>query len=357
LRYDRRVRTSESQIAALEIGPDNGRGTSTLLLVWLASAVVIVVCTLALFRLGFAEDLRTALLVNGPRVLLGAGVGAALALSGALRLATTVERPLRELEILAVSTGAAAGGFLLAQLAAGTAALVCFAFGALGGAGSFLAIVRSLDRSQRWTNLLVAAALAAMAGIAALVGTYVRERRDIIAPAVTWLLGDLGGASFASGLAVVGLAVLLGLVSLRVLGSGSRSQQHTVALLSLGLGVGAAGPLAFVGTLAPRTVRWLARGASERALLPACAAAGAATVVAVDSIPRLLLGGYDFPWNLPAAMLALPIFLGWNRVRLRRAVGATNLAFEILELVLLAGLTVAAVWLAIVLTRVIRAAT
>jgi len=326
-------------------------------LVWLASAAVITACTLASFRLGFAADLRTALLVNGPRVLLGAGVGAALALSGALRLATRIERPLRELDILAVSTGAAAGGFLLAQHDAGSAALVRFAVGAVAGAGLLLVVVRFLDRSQRWTNLLVAAALAGMAGIAALVGTYVRERRDPIAPAVTWLLGDLGGASFASGFALVGLAALLVLASLRALRSGSRSQQHTIALLSLGMGVGAAGPLAFVGTFAPRTVRWLARGASARALLPACAAAGAATVVAVDAVPRLLVGGYDFPWNLPAAMLALPIFLGWNRVRLRRAAGPAHLAFEILELVLLAGLTLGGIWLASVLTSVIRAVT
>ena len=79
-------------------------------LVWLASVIVLVLCTLTSFRLDFAEDLRTALLVNGPRVLFGAGVGALLALAGCVRLAAHLERPLRELEILALSTGAAGGG-------------------------------------------------------------------------------------------------------------------------------------------------------------------------------------------------------------------------------------------------------
>jgi iron complex transport system permease protein len=324
--------------------------------VWLASAAVLAACALASFRLGFGDDVGTALLANGPRVLLGAGVGAALALCGTLRLAAGVGRPLDELRILAVSTGGAGGGYLLAAGRTGTAALALFAAGALGGVLLLVALVRRLERPQRWTNLVVAAAVAGMAGIAALVGTYARARRDLVAAAVSWLLGDLNGASMGSGLALVGLAAALVLAASSA-GNASRSRQDALALLSFGLGVGAAGPLAFAGTLAPRTVRWLARGASERALLPACAIAGAATVAAVDAVPRLLVGGYDFPWNVPAAMLAVPIFGGWNRARLRREAGPANLAFEILEVALLAGLTLGGIWLASVLTVVVRAVT
>jgi len=43
-------------------------GRIALALVWLASAVVIAVCALAWFRLGFAEDLSPLARVNGPRV-------------------------------------------------------------------------------------------------------------------------------------------------------------------------------------------------------------------------------------------------------------------------------------------------
>jgi ABC-type Fe3+-siderophore transport system permease subunit len=324
-------------------------------LVWLASVIVLVLCTLTSFRLGFAEDLRTALLVNGPRVLFGAGVGALLALAGCVRLAAHLERPLRELEILALSTGAAGGGFVLAQGRGGLAALVLFSLGAVIGATLLLALVRGLDRPRRWTNIALALALAAMAAIGALVGTYVRERRDPISPAVTWLLGDLGGASFASGLILC--AVVLVLVSRRGLSASTGMPPSSIAWIAQGVAIGAAGPLAFVGALAPRTVRWLAQGASERALLPASAVAGAATVVAIDSVPRLLLGGYDFPWNVPAAMLAIPIFLGWNRMRLRREAGASSLVFEIFEALLLIGMTIGGAVLASVLVNVIRAAT
>jgi hypothetical protein len=107
----------------------------------------------------------------------------------------------------------------------------------------------------------------------------------------------------------------------------------------------------------PRAVRTLAPGTSQRARLAASAAAGAATVAAVDAVPRLLVGGYDFPVAVPAAMLAVPIFLGWNRARLRREAGSPGRAFEALELALLAGMTLAGVWLAVLLSGVIRVAT
>ena len=74
-------------------------------------------------------------------------------------------------------------------------------------------------------------------------------------------------------------------------------------------------------------------------------------------MPRLLIGGYDFPWNVPAGMLALPIFLGWNRARVRREVGRRGRAFEAGELALIALLTLGAATLAWFFTQVVRSAT
>jgi hypothetical protein len=144
---------------------------------------------------------------------------------------------------------------------------------------------------------------------------------------------------------------------MRAVQAGASRRAATLALLASGLGIGAAGPLAFVGAMVPRTVRALARGASEPARLAAGAAAGAATVAAIDAVPRLLVGGYALPWNVAAAMLAIPIFLGWNRARLRREAGPAGRAFETLEVALIAGLTLAGIYLAWVLAMVIRAAT
>jgi len=331
-------------------GVPASRRPGALAAVWLASAAVLAGCLLASFRLGFAEDLATLLRINGPRVLLGAGVGSALALSGALRLAAGAVRPLAELELLALSAGAAGGGFGLCS-ALGSP-LLGFALGAPAGAALALVLVRASDRPRRRANLGALALLATFVGVAALAGTYARARRDFVAPSVAWLLGDLGGASWASALAVLLLSLAFLAAALR-----APARSGSVAWLALGLGVGAAGPLAFVGTFVPRAVRWLAPGSSERALLPAMAAAGAATVAAIDAVPRLLVGGYVLPWNVAAGLLAVPIFLGWNRARLRREAGPAGVAFEALELALLAGGTAVAAWLVWTLAAVIRFAT
>ena len=127
--------------------------------------------------------------------------------------------------------------------------------------------------------------------------------------------------------------------------------------LALALGAGAAGPLVFVGSFVPRTVRWLAPSATQTGLLAASAAAGGASVAAIDAVPRLLVGGYDFPFAVAASLLAIPIFLGWNRARLRREVGRAGLAFEALELLAIIAATGVGVALAFALTAVVRSAT
>jgi iron complex transport system permease protein len=325
--------------------------------VWAASAAVLAICTLAAFRLGFAEDAAALAAINGPRVLLGAAVGAALAGAGALRQRVRPDPPLRELALLALGVGAAAGGFGAAEALPRLPVPLAFAAGAALGAGLLVALVRLADRPRRAANLAAAALLVVAIGLAALPGSYARARLDLVAPAVAWLLGDLGGASLASGAVLLAAAVLLVGAGAAALARGARDRALTCSWLAFGLGVGAAGPLAFVGGLVPRAVRTLAPGAGPRGEAAASAAAGAATVVAIDAVPRLLVGGYDFPWNVPAALLAIPIFLGWNRARLRRTAGRAPLLFELLELAVILALTAGAAALALTLTRVVRFAT
>lgn len=336
-------------------------------LVWLASLLVLVLATLASFRLGFADDTATLLRVNGPRVLFAATCGGSLALAGALRLRAGRARPLDELALFALVTGAAGGGFLAVVAALGGApSIPLFAAGAVTGAGLLLAAVRWLARPRRWTN--PAAALVLVSGIAAaaFAGTYTRAWQGDAAEAgpgpalaafTAWLLGDLSGATATSGVVLlVILAALLG-AAMGALRVDPGTPLGAIALLAFGASVGAAGPLPFVGSLVPRAVGALAPRASARAFVLASVIAGAATVTAIDAVPRLLVGGYDFPFVIPAGMLAIPIFLGWNRARLRREAGRAGAAFELFELALLAGMTAAGAWLAITLAGVIRAAT
>jgi ABC-type Fe3+-siderophore transport system permease subunit len=322
--------------------------------VWLASAGVLALVLLASFRLGFASDVETLLRANGVRAAFAAGAGALLALAGALRQLGPGERPLRELAQLGAVAGAAGAGFAAAQLAAGGAALALFAVGAaLGGFLGWRAAL-ALARPRRAANLGVLAFLGAAIAVAALAGTYARARRDAVAPLVAWLLGDLSRASAEGALLLLAAAALgVGLGPLAL----ARGREREAAWLALAVGAGAAGPLVFVGSFVPRTVRWLAPAARPAALLAASAVAGGATVAAIDAVPRLLVGGYDFPFAVPAALLAIPIFVGWNRARLRREVGAKHAAFEALELAAIALATLAGALLAAQLAAVIRVAT
>ncbi len=307
-----------------------------------ASAVVIVASLLVAFRLDFASDLPTLLTVNGPRVLFAAAAGGLLALAGTLRLEAGRERPLRELEVLALATGAVGGGtWLLSRL---DGAAWAFPLGAVAGAAIFFAAVRLLQRPRRFTNLGVAAVLGTAAVTATVFGIdSALARGDWVAGAIAWLLGALVGASFASGAVLLLVLAALLVAALRVGRAAS-----WVAPLAFGLGVGAAGPLVFVGSFAPRAVRALAGGAQRSALVGASAAAGAAAVVAIDTASRLLLGGFGVAFNLAATLLAVPIFLSWNRRRLRREVGGAPLAFEIVEIaVIVVGSLLAAIFLGV----------
>ncbi len=336
-----------------------------LALILAASAVVIAGALLLSFRLSVPTELATALTANGARVLVGVAAGAALGLSTSLRLTTGTVRPLTDLQMAVAAAMAAGGGWLAARGRAGAEGLaIFFAVAAVAGAAGWWLVGR-LDRPRRWTNAAAAALLVLAILLASAAGAYVRARRDVAVPVTWWLLGDLGrvdGVS-ASALALLSLAVLLGAALSR------RSSWETLALMALGLGFGATGPLPFAATFAARAVHRLmqphptpaaaagAQPSTDRAVAArfvASAAAGAAAVVAIDAVPRLLIGGYAFPFLVPAGMLALPVFLGWNRARLRALVGRRSWPLEIAELALIVAVTAIAAAEAVQLTRVVH---
>jgi hypothetical protein len=322
----------------------------TLLLVVLASLMVLAGALLSSFRLGFAADLPTLFTSNGARVLLGAAAGAAFGVAAALRIQSGTLRPLADLQMAVAAALAAAGGLLAAKGRFGVAGVALFVAGAAVVGVAAWNLVGRLDRPRRWTNLVAAAVLLGAVGAAALVGSYGRARQDSIVPLALWLVGDLGRAD-----ALPALLVLLLSLSLAVGAALSRpASWPTLSLVALGLGLGATGPLPFAGTFAARAVGRLLARAGPAARIFASAAAGAAVVVAIDAVPRLLIGGYAFPFLVPAGMLALPVFLGWNRLRLRALAGRRAWPLEAGELLLIGILTALAASQALELTRVVR---
>jgi iron complex transport system permease protein len=270
-----------------------------------------------------------------PRVLGGALVGAALAVSGAL-FQGLFRNPMADPYVLGISSGAALGATLAlmapaaglaAALGAGLAPLAAFA-GALGATLVVYGVARR-GATLPVTDLLLAGfAVAAMLGAATTLLLVLNDRGLVRLRAVfSWLAGGVavagwGQLALAGPLicAGVGLALLLARwLDAFVLGEEGaahvgvpveRAKQVIVAVAALltAAAVTLSGLVGFVGLLVPHAIR-LAAGPSHRLLLPACALGGAAFLVLADLLARTLIAPTEIPVGVLTAVAGGPAFL------------------------------------------------
>jgi len=268
--------------------------------------------------------------VRLPRVLLAMGVGASLAVAGALFQAL-LRNPLADPFVLGVSGGAALGGTLVLSLGAGLglgyAAVAPAAFAGAVLATLLLYAVAGTRGRLSATNLLLtgvvfnAFASAAIIFLASLAG--LTETTTIF----LWLIGSLEGASPAVA-GWVALFLMLGLAAalplargLNLLALGDEAAQQLgidverqkklvlfATSLMVGAAVSAAGLIGFVGLIIPHLLRLLL-GPDHRLLIPAAALGGAAFLVLCDTLARSLLGGGDLPVGAITALAGGPLFL------------------------------------------------
>lgn len=291
------------------------------------------------------RDALVVLNIRVPRVLLGALVGAALAISGAL-MQGLFRNPLADPGLVGVSAGsglAAATTIVLGdRLLGGLAMKLPFAvlpFGAFcGGLISTLTLYLIATRQGRTsvaTMLLAGVALGALAGALTGVLAFVsddRQLRDL----TFWSLGSLGGASWTK-LVVIAPIVLPLLLAVPLLARGlnalmlgeaeayhlgipvQRIKALAILLVALAVGasVAAAGVIGFVGIVVPHLIR-LAIGPDHRLLLPLSALGGATLLVSADIVARLIVAPAELPIGIVTAALGAPFFL-W--LLLRRAEG------------------------------------
>ncbi len=306
------------------------------------------VAEILLARLGSGPaellDSREALVVLNirmPRLLLGALVGAALAISGAL-MQGLFRNPLADPGLVGVSAGAglaAAATIVLGdRLLAGMGMklpFVALPFGAFfGGLVSTLALYLIATREGRTsvaTMLLAGVALGALAGSLTGLLAYIsddRQLRDL----TFWSMGSLGGASW-SKLSVVAPIILPLLFAVPFLARGlnalmlgeaeafhlgipvQRIKALAVVLvaLSVGASVAAAGVIGFVGIVVPHLIRLLI-GPDHRLLLPLSAIGGAALLVGADIVARLIVVPAELPIGIVTAFIGAPFFL-WLLLR------------------------------------------
>ncbi|MGC8807381.1 MAG: FecCD family ABC transporter permease [Thiomonas sp.] len=272
-----------------------------------------------------------------PRVLAAAGIGAALATSGAAYQAL-FRNPLASPEVLGGLAGAAFGAALgiLLGTALWQVQLASFAFGLLAVALTLL-LARLVGQSGIVVLLLAGMITGAFFTALLSAAKYVADPYDKL-PAITyWLMGTLSAvrahdvwwslppmaaATFALALLGHALNVLsMGDEEAAALGMPVRQVRALVIALATLLGtlsVVLAGMVAWVGLLIPQIAR-LIWGADNRRVLPASALLGALYVLLLDDIARTAFT-VELPLGVLTALVGLPVFalvlrrvaVGWS---------------------------------------------
>lgn len=261
-----------------------------------------------------------------PRLLAGLAVGMALAISGAA-LQSVFANPLAEPYTLGISSGSALGaviGLSIFPELEGAGAFAGF-LGALVFTGVLLSA--SYRKGANAPTLLLVGVMLGFLGSSLVALWMALADPTGVASAVYWLMGDLSRARLeVAGLAfcatlVLGIllmnhsaaldAFLLGEEEARSVGVPVESERRTILLLVsllIGLSVGLAGMVGFVGLLVPHLARARA-GALHHRLIPLCALWGGALLVLADALGRRVAAPQELPVGVVTALLGVPAFL------------------------------------------------
>jgi iron complex transport system permease protein len=270
-----------------------------------------------------------------PRTLVGAVAGAALGLSGLLMQRAT-RNPLAEPGLLGVNAGAAFA-VTLGITAFGAASLaqigLLAVLGALAATAAVFGIAVAAGRAAGPAMLLlagvtVAGMLASLTQLMLLVdetaletllfwlsGGFADRGTDLLRLGLPALLAGLAGALLlAPGLDALGLdddsarAIGVRVARVRIGALG------LAALLAAGA-VAMAGPVAFLGLLAPHIARRLQPRSDSASLVVTTCLAGAILAVAADIAARLVVAPGEAPVSAVLALVGVPLLVALLRRR------------------------------------------
>ena len=265
-----------------------------------------------------------------PRIALAAVVGFSLASAGVV-MQGFFRNPMADPSLIGVSSGAAVGAVaviafpLVVPVSLQTAAFA----GAIVAAFTVYLVATEGGRTPVATLLLSGVAIQALLGAA--VSFLLLQAGEGLEQAVYWLMGRLHASQWAEvevtlPLALLAFAVLfayardlnvllLGEADAHTLGiEVERTKQILLAVSAVitGAAVAVAGVIGFVGLIVPHVMR-LVVGPDHRVLLPTSALAGAAFLVATDTVART--GPATVPVGIVTAALGAPFFLYLLRTR------------------------------------------
>lgn len=263
--------------------------------------------------------------IRFPRNIVGALVGANLAVSGAI-LQAVMKNPLADPGIVGVSSGAGLAGVMM-LIFMPEASLLLTPVSFIGAMASAAAVYALAWKNGVRPSRIILAGVAVNAflgsGISALLVFY----SDKVQGALLWMVGGLSARSWPQveslfpytilGLvfALAGCKVLtilsLGDETARGLGVPVEKVRFSVTAVAALLAAGAvsiAGLIGFVGLVVPHIVR-LIIGTDYKYVVPGSAILGAGVLVFCDTLGRVLFSPIEIPAGIIMAFLGAPFFL------------------------------------------------
>ena len=272
-----------------------------------------------------------------PRAVLGALVGATLAVAGAAYQGV-FRNPLADPYLLGVAAGAGLGATIAIVVAGpGSITVPIAAF-----VGAVVAVVAtyslgSAGGGRRTGTTLILAGVAVAAFLTA-AQTFVQQRNaETIREVYAWILGRLGTTGWGdvalmvpyAAISIVVIVLHRRLLDVLAVGEdeartlGVRPERvRTVVVIAATLGtagaVAASGLIGFVGLVVPHTIRLLV-GSSYRAIVPMTVLGGAAFLVLADLVARTALSPSEIPIGVVTAFVGGPFFVAILRTSRRGA--------------------------------------
>ncbi|QBR94502.1 iron ABC transporter permease [Nocardioides euryhalodurans] len=262
------------------------------------------------------------------RTLLGLAVGAALGLAGACMQGLT-RNPLADPGILGINAGAAFAMVVAISVLgiSDVTGYVWFAFLGAAVAAVVVHLVASLGREGATPVKLAIAGAAVTAAVTSWTSGVLLIDRSTMETFRLWQVGTVGGRDLdvlLLGLPFLAVGALLALSGARVLNAlalgddlarslGRRTVLDRVVIgvaivLLAGTATALAGPIAFVGLMAPHAVRAMV-GGSYALVLPLSAVTGAVVVVLADTLGRIVLPPAEVQVGIMTAIVGVPVFL------------------------------------------------
>lgn len=262
-----------------------------------------------------------------PRTILAALIGASLSVSGAIMQAVT-RNPLAGPSTMGLSSSGTLavliGILTLPQVTYSQAIGLSFAGSIVG----FL-IVHAVSHlaAGRWTSTSLALAGTVVSSVFASITHGLTLYFSMHDELLYWTVGGISSATWeqigiALPICLVGLLTALWIShSLTLLSLGTdvatglgqrvvaiRAVATLTVLALTGVAVAVAGPIAFVGVMAPHIARMLT-GADFRRVIPACIVLGATITMSADALARGSTSAEDVPLGLFTTLIGAPVFV------------------------------------------------